>query len=44
MPGSGVALTVNHKVKPQETTIDENCEIAAVKISQPIEMIIASSL
>ena len=31
MSGGGVALIVNHKLKPQEITIDENGEIAESK-------------
>ena len=42
MSGDGVVHTVNHKLRTQEITNDNNCEIATVKISQPIEIIIAS--
>ena len=40
--GGGVALVVNNKMDPQEIAINVLCEIVAVKISTPLQMVILS--
>ena len=41
--GGGVALIVNQSLSPELITIDTLCEVVAVKISIPTEMVIMST-
>ena len=40
--GGGVALIVNKKLNPKQITINLILQIVAVKISEPIQMIVVS--
>ena len=41
--GGGVAVIVNNRLNPEYIQINTHCEVVAVQICTPIEMIIISS-